>query len=279
MIYTEFPPSPALSRYVDCFWWMESKSGVESSHPETICPDGRVELIFNCADRFRRYHSSGIVETQPQSIVTGQISEAVTIEPTGPVRLFGIRFRPDGAYPIFRFAQSEITDKIVELGEVWGSIARSLEARVFEASTNLARVAIVERVLIENLRTDLFDHLLNRAVAKIIAVEGNISIDSVSRYAGMSGRQLERKFHTRIGLSPKGFAQIIRFQKVLRLIDHEKSPRWAGIAVDCGFFDQSHLIRDFSRFSGRDPAGFLGHSREIAKHLTRAERMSDFYNT
>ena len=97
--------------------------------------------------------------------------------------------------------------------------------------------------------------------------------------AGMSARQLERNFHRKVGVGPKSFARIVRFQNVLNCLDHRQSHHWLDLALECGYFDQSHFIRDFCGFSGRDPAAFMKDFDGLTKSFARAAQTSDFYKT
>ncbi len=99
MRYRAIPPSPYLAKYIECFWTLESDDKLSTASPERILPDGCVELIFNLADPFKRYHANGTTEIQPKTLITGQMRRYAMIEPTGRVKLLGVRFQPSGAYP------------------------------------------------------------------------------------------------------------------------------------------------------------------------------------
>jgi hypothetical protein len=116
MNYKEILPSPALRKYVKCFWTLEQFDKSFPNVSETILPDGSIEIVFNLADKFRRFHSNGKIEIQPSAIVVGQMRRAIRIEPLGKINLFGIRFQTIGAYHFFPFSLDELTDKIEYFG-------------------------------------------------------------------------------------------------------------------------------------------------------------------
>src|SRR5438128_6487525 len=103
MQYLECAPGPRLSKYIRCFWQLEDDASISNS-AEPVLPDGSIEIVFNLADSFRRYHSDNTIETQPKTILVGQMRGPATIQPTGRVSLFGIRFRPYGAFPFLRMS-------------------------------------------------------------------------------------------------------------------------------------------------------------------------------
>ena len=130
MNYREFRSSPSLQRYVECFWTLSTNSESEAPSRDKVLPDGCTELIFNLADPFKRYHPDGIIELQPRTLIVGQMRCPALIQPTGRVKLFGIRFRPSGAYPFLRFPQHELDDMILDLKTVWSSWGMELEERI-----------------------------------------------------------------------------------------------------------------------------------------------------
>ena len=116
MHYLESAPSLRFAQLIKCFWSLEYQNcGV--GEPEPIVPDGCIEIVFNLADRFRRFIGNEC-GTQPASLVAGQMKQCVLIAPTGDVRLFGIRFQSHGAVPFFRFDLSELANRIVPLCEL-----------------------------------------------------------------------------------------------------------------------------------------------------------------
>src|SRR5688500_8015776 len=112
MQYRETLPSPRLAGFVKCYWTLEQGAFEAVKVPEPVVPDGCIEIIFNLADRFERLHGENRAETQPATLVAGQMRKSVLIRPTGHVRLFGVRFQPAGAFRFFRFSLSELTDRI-----------------------------------------------------------------------------------------------------------------------------------------------------------------------
>jgi hypothetical protein len=118
MRYRAIPPSPYLAKYIECFWTLESHDKSSTASPERILPDGCVEIIFNLADPFKRYHPDGTLEIQPKTLLTGQMRRYARIEPTGCVKLLGVRFHPGGSYPFLPLSLSELTDKIISFDSV-----------------------------------------------------------------------------------------------------------------------------------------------------------------
>lgn len=258
MHYRETRPSPRLAEYVKCFWALDHSRCSAPDEPEPVVPDGSVEIVFNLSDRFRRYHQGGDVETQPASLIAGQMSKSVLIGPSGNVRLFGIRFKPAGAFPFFRFDICELADRIEPLDAVWGSAADLIGEQLsstngFEKQVVVAEAALAERLCERTAR----DAVLQHAVEAISRGGGAKRVRSLARELALSERGLERRFNRFVGLTPKTFSRIVRFQKVLRHLGSAAERDILETALSFGYYDQSHLINDFRQFAGSSPTSFM----------------------
>jgi AraC-like DNA-binding protein len=265
MQYRETRPSLRFADLVKCFWSLEYQNA-GTDEPEPVVPDGCVEIVFNLADRFRRYHANGDIETQAASLVAGQMHKSILIGPSGDVRLFGIRFRPAGAFPFFRFGMSDLADRIISLDSVWGTEVASIEDRLSVARGFEAQVAVAEAVLTERISDKTtFDPWLQNAVNLISSENGIKPVGRIAKDIGISERGLERRFRNSVGLTPKLFSRIVRFQRVLKTLESSSEPDILETALSFGYFDQSHLTNDFRQFSGSSPAAFLERSHRMTE--------------
>lgn len=280
MRYRAIPPSPYLAKYIECFWTLESREKSPAASPERILPDGCVELIFNLADAFKRHHSNRTLEIQPQTLIAGQMRRYAMIEPTGRVKLFGVRFHPGGAYPFFQLPLSELTDQIIGFDSVWNRVGKELADRIQSARSVRERIGIIETTLLARLEQwRSADRRVDAVVKTIVAREGLVSIERLRRNLGVSERQLERKFQTRVGITPKFLCRTLRFQKVFKAVERNQTVNWSFIASECGYYDQAHFIHDFGEFSGQNPTAYFSQDHEMSEYFTRKKRLSDFYNT
>lgn len=278
MDYREFPPTPPLARFVECFWSLQSDGGPESVQPERILPDGCVELILNFGARFQEHKENAQREDQPLNYIVGQMTRPIFIAPTGSVRLLGIRFHPGGTFPFFRIPMQELTNQVVDLAAIAGEFERDLMARTGAAGFLRLKIKSVEELLVDRLRSCKPDFWLAGLSTRIVQSGGQVSVDTLATDAGISSRQLERRFLREVGIGPKLLCRILRFQQIFRAIDRNDS-RWAATAADCGYYDQAHLIRDFQEFAWQTPSTLLQHSSALTQSFTRKNRRSDFSNT
>ena len=276
--YHEIQPRTPLNNFVECFWTLAGDGPSTAAAPERILPDGCVELILNFGERFSQ--QVGDTRTlQPRHFVVGQMSGPILISPNGTVQLLGIRFHPGGTSPFLRVPMNELTDRIAELGSISSELERELVG-AGEAPLSLAeKTSAVEAALLQRLLRGPYDSAsTTRFAARIVRSAGLISIDQIAADAGISSRQLERRFMRDIGVGPKLLSRILRFQQVFRAVERV-DPEWASIAVDCGYYDQAHLIRDFNQFAGQTPAVLFSRQSALTESFTRKSRASHFSNT
>ena len=277
MRYSEIPSRPPLSRFVECIWTLEGDGPSSGGAPERILPDGCIELILNFGERFSQ-HLNNQRELQPRHFVVGQMSGPILISPNGTVQLLGIRFHPGGTAPFLRVPMNELTDRIVELGSLSSELERELSLVSKDLSSLMEKTSAIESVLMARLLRGSYDSSVIKLAARIVKSAGRVSVDQLATAAGISSRQLERLFLREIGIGPKLLGRILRFQQVFRAVERVDSA-WASIAVECGYYDQAHLIRDFAQFAGQTPAVLVAERRALTEAFTRKTRMSDFSNT
>jgi AraC-like DNA-binding protein len=133
------------------------------------------------------------------------------------------------------------------------------------------KVAAVDAYLVSRLNESKFDPHLLAPAATIIDCRGLVSVDRLASQAGVSSRQLERRFLQEVGVGPKLLARIVRFQQVFRVVN-QSNPAWVEIAIECGYYDQAHLIRDFNQFAQQTPALLLASQSALAESFTRKAR-------
>lgn len=271
MRYCEIKPRPSLRSFIECYWILESDGKAVSDTPEPILPDGCVELILNCDEPFFEIKDNGERVKQSMHFVVGQMTRPMTITPSGKVQLIGIRFHPAGTAPFLKQPLHEMTNQTVEMSDADCSLARELTAAISSSASWAKRIHAIELCLRQRIQTFAGDQRLLKLTANAVRLEGRVKIDALADAAGVSGRQLERRFLQEVGIGPKLFCRILRFQKVFCAVA-EDSTSWADIAVTCGYYDQAHLIRDFQEFAHQTPAVLLSQHGRLTDVFTRKAR-------
>jgi transcriptional regulator GlxA family with amidase domain len=134
-------------------------------------------------------------------------------------------------------------------------------------------VAIVARALTARLVRAEHDRLVGFVVQSLVRSAGRASVSRVALAVGVTPRHLQRRFQERVGVSPKVLARILRFQNTLRYRTASTPVEWARVAVECGYADQSHLIREYAALAGETPASLLAAEGELSAYFTAPQRL------
>lgn len=277
MRYVEYPPHPSLAPFVRCFWLMADDNPACADRVERIVPDGCIEVIIHYASTFRALHDADNQARNQRSIIAGQITRCLHLQPTGRIGMVGIRFEPGGAAAFLRLSMDALSDRVAPLEAAWGPIAAELEERVCAAKTDHERIRLLQMALMSRREqaASNFDNVVSSCVSRAASAGGTLSMDQLIAVSGMSGRQLERRFHRVVGITPKFLCRIMRFRRIFDIVERHDSIDWRSAALACGYYDQAHLIRDFRAFADRSPAAFIAEEDGMARCLTqRAEKGS-----
>ncbi|MCZ8215282.1 MAG: helix-turn-helix domain-containing protein, partial [Cyclobacteriaceae bacterium] len=143
---------------------------------------------------------------------------------------------------------------------------------VIAASTFHKRIAILEDFLVQRLKDKKnIDTITAASVDALLTLKGQLSVDQMAERQTISRRQLERRFATTVGLSPKQLSKIIRLQHTLKNMEENPSNNLASLAVENGYFDQAHFIKDFKEFTGMTPKQFFADSLKMSVLFIKTE--------
>lgn len=258
MEYVGRTPSPPLDQFIERIWYC---SDSPSHTRERVLPGSNVALGINLAeDEIRIYdpEEPGVERKYPGAIVLGTSTRSFFVDPRQRTSVIGVHFRPGGAFPFLGIATSEIVDDKVPLGDLWGCDGRNLREQLLEARSSSQRFRVVEAFLLGRLRRARSTHPAARAAVAAFRARHDVSVAEVATLVGLSHRGFIDVFKREVGLTPKLYARLQRFHRVKeRIAALGGPPSWAAFALACGYFDQSHMIRDFVEFSGISPTGYL----------------------
>ena len=264
MNYKTIAPHTDLSVFVKCYWTLDVPKKIKPEK-QRIVPDGCMEMIFHYGDLYKQYIEDGSYIIQPKCFVFGQITHPLDIEPTGETGIFAIRFHPDGFAPFATMPINDMENRAVPLQELFGKDGLHLEKEVLNALTNEERVKIIEPFLMKILITPKFiDSITKSSVEIILQLNGQITVDELSDQLNIHRRQLERKFSSVIGLSPKQLSKIIRIQSTLKMLANNQFTSLTSVAYEGNYYDQAHFIKDFKEFTGMSPKNFYANNLKMS---------------
>lgn len=254
-------PAVDLAPWVETLWFGE---GRVSYQRDRILPTGGSFLLINLGPTQYLVGDTPPLRRRFDDIWFSAARQTPidTEAPHGQV-LLGVAFRPHGAHHFLQVPGIETAEQVVPLEELLGSEALALRHRLLDCSTDIARFAIVENWL-RRRRRGTTPNAVRWALQRLQASQGQIGIDEMAIELGISRKSLARQFQTHVGLSPKTLARLHRFQAALAWLSQCERVPWVELAARCGYYDQSHLIRDFQAFSGYAPGEFVRLARPDA---------------
>jgi AraC-like DNA-binding protein len=257
----------ALAGFVEILWYWETPAQPHAF--ERLLPDGSMELILNLAeDEVRTYDRRDVrrFERLEGATLVGPHSEHFVIDTAQQSCVLGVHFRPGGAFPFFKLPAAELHGLHVSLKELWGGFAREVRERVLAAKTVDARFDLVEAALAARAAKPLEHH---RAVRYALGefCSGARTIAEVTEATGLSARRFIEVFKQQVGLAPKQYCRVQRFQRVTCGLPAARDVDWADVAAEYGYCDQAHLIHDFRAISGLTPGEYLGLRTEHLNHV------------
>jgi AraC-like DNA-binding protein len=260
--YREYPPPDPLRAHVRCLW--ELRAHCDELTPQLVVPDGCMGLVLNFGEPMEQLQDGAPPLPQPSStLLVGELRRPFVTRSRGRVDLLGVRFRPGAARAFMAASVHEVVDTMSDESSLDARFARRVVRTVRSAEPGDRR-HLLETALSEQLvRGSQPRELVQVAVRELVDADGGVEIEALAAKLGVSRRHLERQFGEDVGIAPKSLGQVLRFRRVLRAIE-DSSPDWASVAIDCGYSDQSHLIRDFKRFVGLPPRLYLRDEHGLA---------------
>jgi AraC-like DNA-binding protein len=257
MRFSSHQPAPPLEDFIHNFWHCADAPALPRVR---ILPSGSIELIVNLReDEIRIYDPAQPEGYQrlPGIVVSGAYAGAHDVDPLQNASRMGVHFKPGGAFPFFGAAVAGLANSHVALEALWGRPAIELRDRLCSAPTARKRFQLLEEALLARLRWSS-DHPAVSLALDIFGPAGiGDSVRAVARRVGLSERRFIQVFTAHVGLTPKLFCRVRRFQQVRQVVNQAAPPNWAQLALACGYYDQSHLIHDFQEFSGLSPTDYL----------------------
>ena len=290
--YREFLPCEALRSHIYAIFSFAPAHG--SALPRRPL---RREVVFQdatfCSPQFADGHASMVFELGRtcggdgrwaadsiglRGTVSGPMSGVGRTEGSDRPEMIGIYFRPAGVAPFLRIPMSDLTDRSVAVEDLWGTPGSRIPGELCGLGEG-DRIAYVESALLGRLgvgrqSTNSVD--VARLAAHVVRRRGQVIVEDMARAAGVSRQHLTREFRAHVGIGPKLYGQLARFQSGLVYAGCSGNVTWAEVAVEMGYADQSHMIAEFRQFSGLTPAA-LANREWFHPFIERARDESSGY--
>ena len=248
--YTELPPCDALGPYIRCFWGTPEPvrtPAVDTSTPRLVIPDACTDIIFTLD--YTHHTMDGIYCAMGEDAILAGASAESTLTST-----FAIRFY---AWTATLFAERPLSgskNQIYEAGDFFPSLVKALTPMLMSVTSLRERADVAGTYLLQRLQPSRVSDLLMNAVCDIIASRGSRKVADLSASAAVSPKRLERVFDEQMGLSPKSFSSLVRYQMLWQELSLGRGSNTLDLVEKYGYYDQAHLLNDFKKRHTMTPA-------------------------
>ncbi len=251
-MYLQCRPSLALAPYIETLWYCE---GYGATHRrERVLPNGRFQLIIDLA------------APSAPALLIGMRTGYDILETACLQSVMGVLFRPGGSLPFFDTPADSLYNQALPLDLIWGSGSGELRDRLLESASPSGRLGILNAELQRRLeRAELHPAVLY-ALGVFSHDPHTRGVIEIARDAGLSRRRFAGLFREQVGLPPKLYCRLRRFQQVVRRVASGARVDWAEVALAGGYYDQAHMAHEFREFSGVSPGAWAASERPFQNH-------------
>lgn len=272
MLYRIYTPTPELANIIDCYWHAPIEANSNSTQQYNTPLFESLVFNFTKLKEFHQYegkttciHKSAYFfgQTKSYTVISG------THEKGGYI--IGVKFKPLGLAKVTGINMAHLTGRVVDAEDIWGNKLEWLCEAMQESNSIEAAIIVLEQFLKEQCKAVYLNPRINsvaQAIAMMKAHNGNVSCKMLQDLTNTGRKTLERAFINFHGMHPKTYIRIIRFNLAKQRMGDRHHINLTEIAHHLGYFDQSHFIKDFTKFSGQTPTGYLKTIKEERRKRT-----------
>jgi len=265
--FNSVAPHPLLHPYIAKMWVFESSGRLPEQERKLIVPNANLKLTLTYRNGIEaRVGDNPFLQRENELSLTGLIDAPVILNPfldaeTGTII---IEFNPLGAYRFFHLRYAEVQNAITDLSDLIGSQAVRLRSQLSEAGDALRKLQILQEFLIRRLEKYEADPIYDHCIHRITATNGLTTVAQLEKETGYSARWLHRKFSEHLGTGAKNLAEIVRFKQFYQAWSTGAPPENLKQHIYHYYYDQSHFLRAFRRFTGTTPTDLQGSMNELS---------------
>ena len=254
--FRNIEPHPMLRPYIEKMWVFECSGKLPCEDLKLIVPNGNIKLAVAAKNGLTAVVDGRKITSKEGSInLTGVVDMPLVLdtEKDMATETIGIEFNPKGAYRFFHFDLDEVRNQIYSMDELLGNAGKRLEEEIVNAASARQKIVLLQQFLLNQLLLNTEDPIFEYCVEKIKLSSGRITVRELEKKTGYSSRWLNMKFTERLGVSPKNISSIIRFGHYYRALASDVVTTLSRNDFYESYFDQSHFIKDFKRYTGLSP--------------------------
>jgi len=260
MSYQKHRPSPRLSEIVSHYWTLDGHPLKGETVVHRTLANYYPELIFHYGGAFREIVASQRTEKTFTGGLHGQTEMVRRFAYNEKCGIFGVMLQPFAIPLLFGIPSSEAANQLIDLHTLLGVEGKILTEEMIAAPDNPARIRLIN-IFLEGRLTQQRHPEIAHIVRGIYTSKGMVNVQELATQAYLSQRQFERNFKEQVGFTAKSFTKLVRFKSLLTA---QSKKSLTSLAYEYGYYDQSHLIQDFKRFTGYTPlVYFKGRAEEV----------------
>ncbi len=268
-MYRHRAPRPPLDAFVESIWVFESDPRPVAL--ERILPTGAAQLIINLKeDQTRLYDPDRGYRcvTGAGTSLSGVWSRYSVIDTSEQERVAGVVFKPGGTIAFMRVPALDTADADIDLACLWGRCrTAALRERLLEPIAPDAKLDALEDALAEAWRPATLHRAVAFALTAFDRSAHTASVAAVTDVIGLSAKRFIERFKMEVGMTPKRYCRIRRFQRAVKQAHRGDRVDWTQVALNCGYFDQAHFIHDFRSFAGLTPTEYQAARTSFPNHV------------
>lgn len=251
--YMQIKPAACLDKFIYCYWacplnTCSGPSGLQPFRNEPVLPDGCVDIVFS-VDREKNEYASKVYGPMDQPFMAYFRYDKF--------QFFGITFYPGAFQPLFKIPLNELRNKIYETEDALNNSFKNLCREIARAGSVFDMAASSNQYFSAFLNSFSISSPLSEMLNRIYSSRGTVTVKELSQRTIISERQINRIFNQWVGINPKTFSRIVRFQNIINPANYTGAFDWTGLALEYGYYDESHFFNEFKSFYGATPGKYL----------------------
>ena len=216
-------------------------------------PSGCVHLVFHRGENLN-IQSNGL---QPKNFIRGQFSTYGSLISEGNIDMIAVIFHPLGLNPFVRCSMSELYNHYINVEDLEDIELNDLKRNISVEPAVETCIRLIERFFMQRLVDADCNYQRTQHAIRQIINQPQIDVNTLAESTCLGYRQFKRVFTDHVGMSPKEYYRVVRFQRALYLLQNHPGMELVDLAYSCGFYDSSHLVKDFKEFTGCSPTQYL----------------------
>lgn len=261
-------PHPLLKGYIEKIWLFESSGKMPVDDLKLVVPNGLIKLSVAFRNGIvAAVNGQSYISKEHNISLTGLVDVPVILDVDEDVATgtIVVEFSPQGAYRFFRLSLNEIKNQIHPFTDILGTVAKQLEEQLSNIQIIEGKVALLQQFLLNQFMQQAEDSIFEYCVAKITSSKGKITVKELEKKTGYSSRWLNMKFKDNLGVSPKNLSTIIRFKQYYNAVANNIEMDFMQNNFYDYYYDQSHFLKEFKRFTGLSHSGFENNTNDFGK--------------